>query len=195
MTTPVRAPTPNTTAVPGRPLPPVGQAARFSELLKQRRPPELPEPPVPDDIAELPDGVAPSQAATADTACDDEPALPPEAEVPPVEVAVATVAAVPWTDDRCGAAMREVALTIAGFCNDRAVNDGALWQVQMALRADVVPDTTLHLSLSPHWLTLRFHAGEPAALDLLSRGAEALRQVLDTTLARKRDIAITFESP
>ena len=91
--------------------------------------------------------------------------------------------------------MREVALTIAGFCNDQAVNNGELWQVRMGLRADVVPATTLNLGLSPHWLTLRFEVGDPASLDLLSRGREALLQVLENTMARRRDISITFESP
>lgn len=195
MTTPVRPSAPGPVAGHFRPLPPTGPAARFSELLKQRKPAELP--PEPDDLAVIPDEVLPLPPATSAAPREDEADPAEEADTRVFEPVPTAVAAAPslLTDAHCRAAMREVALTIAGFCNDRAVNNGDLWQVQMALRADVVPDTTLHLSLSPHWLTLRFHTGDAAALDLLSRGREALLQILETTLARKRDIAITFESP
>lgn len=195
MTTPVRPSAPAPVAGPGRPLPPVGQAAKFSELLKQRKPADLPL--EPDDLAVMPDDVVPLPPTTPAAPREDE-ADPTDATeslvFEPVPTAVAAAPSL-LSDGDCRAAMREVALTICGFCNDPAVNNGDLWQVQMALRADVVPDTTLHLSLSPHWLTLRFHTEDPAALDLLSRGREALLQVLETTLARKRDIAITFEAP
>jgi len=193
MTTPVRPSVPATP--PGRPLPPVGQAAKFSELLKQRKPPE--PPPEAEAPVVMPDETAPSPPAAPAARREEGPDLPPDADTPEPELAPPVVPAAPPvpTGTQCRAAMREVALTITGFCNDPAVNNGDMWQVQMALRADVVPDTTLHLSLSPHWLTLRFHAADPAALDLLSRGREALLQVLETTLARKRDIAITFDAP
>lgn len=195
MTVPaVRPPSPIAGSGPARP--PAGQAAKFSELLRQPRRPVEPPPGPEDPMVPLGDPTPPPRTEAVAPREDDRD-LAPEPDPPVNDVAPAAVTPTPWVlpDAHCRAAMREVALTIAGFCNDPAVNNGELWQVQMALRADVVPDTTLHLSLSPHWLTLRFHAADPAALDLLSRGREALVEVLETTLARKRDIAITFDPP
>ena len=194
MATPAVRPAPPLPIAP-RPAPPPGQAVKFSELLGQRRPPAPPVEAVPDELPELVEAPAPPLLSRpAVTREDDEEDTPLEDEAP---VQVTAVAPTPWVlpDAACAATAREVGLTVAGFCNDRAVNDGAMWSVQMPLRSDLVPDTTLHLSLSPHWLTLRFQAADPAALDLLSRGRETLEQVLENTLTRKRDIAITFDSP
>ncbi|MET0349096.1 MAG: type III secretion system protein SctP [Rhizobacter sp.] len=194
MATPAVRPPPPPVIAP-RPAPAPGQAMKFSELLGQRRPPAPPVEAVPDELPELVEAPAsPLVARTAVTREDEEEDTPLEDEAP---VTVTAVAPTTWVlpDAACAATAREVGLTVAGFCNDRAVNNGEMWSVQMALRADLVPDTTLHLSLSPHWLTLRFQAADPAALDLLSRGRETLEQVLENTLSRKRDIAITFDSP
>lgn len=196
MTNPAVRPAPPPVIAP-RPAPASapGQAMKFSELLGQRRPPAPPVEAVPDELPELVEAPAsPRAARPAVTREDDQEDTPLEDEVP---VQVTAAAATAWVlpDAACAATAREVGLTVAGFCNDRAVNNGEMWSVQMALRADLVPDTTLHLSLSPHWLTLRFQAADPAALDLWSRGRETLEQVLENTLSRKRDIAITFDSP
>lgn len=195
MATPAVRPAPLPPVTAPRPAPAPGQAMKFSELLGQRLPPAPPAEAAPEELPDLlalpvsPEGARPPVARE-----DEEEDQPLQEEAP---VQVTAVAPTPWVlpDATCAATAREVGLTIAGFCNDRAVNNGEMWTVQMALRADLVPDTTLHLSLSPHWLTLRFQAADAAALDLLSRGRETLEQVLENTLSRKRDIAITFDSP
>jgi hypothetical protein len=183
-------------------------STRFADLLQQRRPP-APQAPDAEPVAELEARPGAEQGdwephpqGLPVRPRDVEPDGEPDAEVdgetaepPPVALAVAGIAEAADPQAACRAAMREVALTIAGFCNDRAVNNGDLWQVRMGLRADVVPGTTLNLALSPHWLTLRFEVGDAAGLDLLSRGREALVQVLENTLARRREISISFESP
>lgn len=208
MTTPAVRPAP-VPAAPGpqgptRGLILSGATVRFAELLQQRRPPP-PDTSGSEALAGMEDGVACRHEAFPSP--DDDAALDGEEmeanadtmggaqDAPPVAPPAACALAAASPEASCRDAMREVALTIAGFCNDRAVNNGELWQVRMSLRADVVPATTLHLGLSPHWLTLRFEVGDPAALDLLSRGREALLQVLENTMARRRDISITFESP
>ena len=188
-----------------RGLAPTGPTLRFAELLQQRRP--LPAEVVDSDALAAIDGRAGGCRHEVERDPDDDAALhreevEPTADSlvgeptpPPVAPPAAFALAAASSEASCRDAMREVALTIAGFCNDRAVNNGELWQVRMGLRADVVPATTLNLGLSPHWLTLRFEVGDPGALDLLSRGREALLQVLENTMARRRDISITFESP
>lgn len=202
---PVAAPPATGLSAPGRGPASSAQTLRFADLLQQRRPP-----PIEGDEPEAPvcidgDAGAPACQAAPDPEADAE--AHGEGEQPSAEPTVAAPAAPPVPppaafalravspDAACADAMREVALTIAGFCNDRAVNNAELWQVRMGLRADVVPGTTLNLGLSPHWLTLRFEVADPGALDLLSRGREALLQVLENTMARRRDISITFESP
>lgn len=89
--------------------------------------------------------------------------------------------------------IRSLAATIAGFCNERAVSDSEGWNVRIALRPDVVPDTTLDLAVSAHWLQLRFHAGQPASRRLLYEHETSLREQLAHALARSRDIAIDID--
>jgi len=90
--------------------------------------------------------------------------------------------------------MRDVSAAISSFCNDRAVGNSDGWQVQMELRPDVIADTTLNLSLSPHWLVLRFHARNEVSQDLLSKGQQDLVSSLENSLVRKREISISFDS-
>jgi type III secretion control protein HpaP len=89
--------------------------------------------------------------------------------------------------------VRYLAETAARFCSDPAVAKGEGWQVQMALDPEILRDTTLHLSLSPHWLTLRFVSADQRARGLVSEHQEALEQTLGETLVPRREIAITVE--
>jgi len=180
--------------------------ALFSELLKQRRAPLL-EPEAEDAGSGAADAEAPPAPVGEDEAmlCDDLsrlpevthqedrperswPDAPPElAPTPPVQASAALRVDEPWRR-----MAHDVAHTIAAFCNDPAVNNSEGWSVQMELRPDVVANTTLHLTLSPHWLVLRFHARDPQSHDLLSKSQQDLIGILETSLERKRDIAISF---
>lgn len=93
---------------------------------------------------------------------------------------------------RCRVAL-DLARTIAAFCNDPAVKSSQNWRVQMELRPDVVIDTTLHLTLSPHWLQLRFHARDRSSHDLLFEAREDLIGTLETSLERQLGIGVSFE--
>ncbi|AKJ27816.1 type III secretion system protein SctP [Caldimonas brevitalea] len=105
------------------------------------------------------------------------------------EVGAAT--AVQWSraDER---RVAYVVDTVARFCNDRAVANSDGWQVSMKLRPDVLPETVLHLGLSPHWLLLRFDIHDEQALALVFSHREQLVERLEAALDRRRDISITF---
>ena len=86
-----------------------------------------------------------------------------------------------------------VAQTVARFCNEPAVDHSEGWSVRMPLRDDVLPATTLDLTISSCWLQLRFETRSDNARDLLSIHRVALTELLATALNRQRDIAITIE--
>ena len=86
-----------------------------------------------------------------------------------------------------------VARTVARFCNEPAVDHSEGWSVRMPLRDDVLPATTLDLTISSCWLQLRFETRSDSARDLLSIHRVALAELLATALNRQRDIAITIE--
>jgi len=86
-----------------------------------------------------------------------------------------------------------IAQTIARFCNESAVDDSEGWQVRMPLRPDVLPDTTLALSLSSYWLQLRFETTDSRARDLLFAHRDALAATLEESLNRRRDVAISID--
>lgn len=86
-----------------------------------------------------------------------------------------------------------IAQTISRFCNERAVDDSEGWQVRMPLRPDVLPDTTLALSISSYWLQLRFETTASKSRDLLFAHRDALATVLEESLNRRREVAITID--
>jgi len=90
-------------------------------------------------------------------------------------------------------AIRAVADTIAGFCNEPAVSDSEGWNVRIVLREDVLPGTTLELGVSPHWLRVRFLVGDARARRLLYEHGETLRGLLAAAQKRPREIAIDVE--
>ena len=86
-----------------------------------------------------------------------------------------------------------IAQTVARFCNEPAVDQSEGWSVRMPLREDVLPSTTLDLSVSSCWLQLRFEPSSDAARDLLYLHRAALTDLLTTALNRQRDIVISIE--
>ena len=101
------------------------------------------------------------------------------------------VDAIPACDD--GAAppglLASVAQTIAGFCNERAVDDSEGWNVRMPLRPDLLEDTTLELAISSYWLQLRFLTTDARSRRLISQHQDALRDLLRRLLKRQREIS------
>ena len=176
-----------------------GSPTRFSELLRQRKPPvQAFDEPQSDREEERPEDLVDGEAAQVALKAADPPTTerapdaPPSDEIAvldPAQVAAAAAIEEPWRQ-----VMRDVSAAISSFCNDRAVGNSDGWQVQMELRPDVIADTTLNLSLSPHWLVLRFHARNEVSQDLLSKGQQDLVSSLENSLVRKREISISFDS-
>lgn len=184
-----------------RPAPPARGRLSFAEML--RRGGTSPEPRAmragivapaavyfPDDLPEPDEQPHEDELPEAGDDLADE--LMPSSEA--METLLAQAAS-PAGDKPGGApaAIRALASTIAGFCNESAVSDSEGWSVHIDLRPDVLPTTSLDLTVSGHWLQLRFQAGQPASRRLLCEHEAALREQLDAALARSREIAITIE--
>jgi len=89
--------------------------------------------------------------------------------------------------------VESIAHTIAGFCNERAVADSEGWSVRIALRPDVIESTTLEMTVSSHWLQLRFTTGSERSRRLLCEQEPELRRQLAASLDRQREIAVAIE--
>ena len=86
-----------------------------------------------------------------------------------------------------------LARTISQFCNEPAVDDSEGWQVRMPLRADVLPETTLDLSISSYWLQLRFETTSVSSRELVLTHRAALVTLLESNLNRRREIAVSVD--
>jgi hypothetical protein len=64
------------------------------------------------------------------------------------------------------------------------------WTIQVPLDPDALPETTLHLALSPRRLQLRFNTQSSWSLRLLSDRTKSLVQLLQQTLPDLRDIDV-----
>lgn len=125
----------------------------------------------------------------------DEPVVVDRQAVaePPAVAPAQRVQAITPAAEHNMAVARYLADTVARFCGDPAVAHGEGWQVQIALDADILRDTTLHLSLSPHWLTLRFVSTDRRSRDLVLQHQDVLEQMLTDAVVPRRDIAISAE--
>lgn len=186
------------------PAAPASDAARgfsFTDLLRQRRQPGAARPfgekakVPPEALAAEPR----SERSEPVRGIEAEPQPEPDwadAVVPSAEqlhpllhgsARVARVAAPPHP------LVASIAQTIARFCNERAVDDSEGWQVRMPLRPDVLPETTLQLSVSSCWLQLRFETADSKSRDLLFIHRDALGNALEESLNRRRDVAIVID--
>jgi type III secretion control protein HpaP len=160
-------------------------------------------------IATLARGSGPGEAGADNTAQDgtdstDGKDAPESADAPdgirrtPLEprhaaAPVHGALAVPGTPQYQVELVRYLADTVARFCSDPAVAHGEGWQVRLSLDPAVLPDTTLHLNLSPSWLLLRFESDDARSRALVSNHQAVLEQALAKTLVPCRDIAISSE--
>jgi Type III secretion protein (HpaP) len=193
---------------------------RFSDLMKRR--PAVPPAPTPtsthpdrddaDGIDEAFDALGDGQTDPTERDGRHDAGASAEALLALLPGEPDAVGIEPPTPDRVGAAaaveaarpaplgdpldlrmVEYIATTVTRFCNDSAVRDGDGWQIRIALRADVLPATTLHLSLSPHWLLLRFETADERSRHLLSSHRETLESSLDKALVPRRDVSITCD--
>ncbi|MBW9102111.1 type III secretion system protein SctP [Paraburkholderia phenoliruptrix] len=74
---------------------------------------------------------------------------------------------------------RSLAREVAAFCADPAIGEAGNWEVRMALDERILPHTTLYLSLSRFWLSLRFD----------TRGIETRQLLFDHSAMLERELA------
>lgn len=110
------------------------------------------------------------------------PELPGACEVGAVQV------------DAPGASVvRYLAATVADFCNHPAVHAGDGWTVRLVLNENILPSTTLHLSLSLHWLLLRFDCGDAQSKGVISAHCSTLQSALEDAVSPRRDVSIDID--
>lgn len=135
--------------------------------------------------ADLPPDPAQTEAQVQD------PALPDQAPGGPAHASQAQAAArLSPADQQVVGRMVDA---VAHFCNDRAVSDSEGWQVQIELRPEVLPATSLSLSISPLWLCLRFAIRDDRSRQLIMTHRQALADQLEEALVRRREISIGFD--
>nr|WKF60271.1 hypothetical protein HUO10_004792 [Paraburkholderia busanensis] len=145
-------------------------------------------------------------AAGSDASADDD--APPSPAADPRQrrgldslaerigsVSVPIVDAVYQQQNRFIELTARVAREIAAFCANRAVTQSGNWEVRLPLDPDVLPDTTLYLTLSPLCLQLRFDAQDPSSRQLLLQHSRLLERELTQLLdawgePRQLEIAI-----
>ncbi|MEO6921864.1 MAG: type III secretion system protein SctP [Collimonas sp.] len=86
--------------------------------------------------------------------------------------------------------VEHLAERVANFCASPAVKRGGTWEVAIVLNPAILPETNLHLKLSPFRLSLRFESNDARANDLICLNTDALLQRLRSRLDASFDIDI-----
>ena len=89
---------------------------------------------------------------------------------------------------------RELAERIARFCAMSGAGGDSSWAVTLPMNPAVLPDTLLHLQLSPSSIAIRFETPNARALQLISDNADALRARLADALGRHIDVDVAASS-
>lgn len=89
---------------------------------------------------------------------------------------------------------RELADRIARFCSMSDAGGDSSWAVTLPMNPAVLPDTLLHLQLSPSSIAIRFETPNARALQLISDNADALRARLTDALGRHIDVDVAASS-
>jgi hypothetical protein len=85
---------------------------------------------------------------------------------------------------------RELADRIARFCSMSGASDDASCAVTLPMNPAVLPDTLLHLQLSPSSIGIRFETSSARSTQLISDNADALRARLSDALGRHIDVEL-----
>ncbi|MBP0633592.1 MULTISPECIES: type III secretion system protein SctP [unclassified Cupriavidus] len=89
---------------------------------------------------------------------------------------------------------RSLAWQVAAFCANPAIGNAGNWEVSIPLDARILPDTTLYLSLSRFWLSLRFDTPSIGTRQLLFDHSAVLERDLAALLnawGTPREIELT----
>ena len=89
---------------------------------------------------------------------------------------------------------RELADRIARFCAMSGAGGDASWAVSLPMNPAVLPDTLLHLQLSPSSIAIRFETRNARSQQLISDNADALRVRLTDALGRHIDVEVASSS-
>lgn len=171
---------------------------RFVDLLTRRRSCIAPTPPIiapvttqaaPSHVSARRDDINADVRGTLEASYYELP-IAPLFEMSAPGAASCVDDELPPNDESWSAVMAQ---TISQFCNEPSVDVSEGWQVRIPLRPQVLPSTTLLLSVSPCWLQLRFETTDSQSRGLLLGHQEALAQLLDGALKRRRDIAISVD--
>lgn len=86
---------------------------------------------------------------------------------------------------------RELTERIARFCSMSGDANDASWGVTLPMNPAVLPDTLLHLQLSPSSIAIRFETQHPRSTQLISENTDALRTRLAESLGRQIDVQVS----
>jgi type III secretion control protein HpaP len=112
------------------------------------------------------------------------------------ELAAPFIAALAQQQARVAQLMHFLAARVADFCADPAVIESGNWSIRIRLDASLLPDCTLHLTLSRFDLTLRFDTRTAEISQLISRHEVVLRNrlvLLLDELNTPRDVSIASD--
>ena len=79
---------------------------------------------------------------------------------------------------------------IARFCSMSGASDDASWEVTLPMNPVVLPDTLLHLELSPSRIAIRFETSSPRSARLIYDNTDTLRTGLSDALRRQIEIHV-----
>ncbi|TKC91519.1 hypothetical protein FAZ69_03435 [Trinickia terrae] len=85
---------------------------------------------------------------------------------------------------------QQVAERIARFCAMTGATDDAAWEVTLPMNPAVLPETSLHLQLSPSRMVLRFETTDARSSQLIFDNTDALRTRLANVLSRQIDVDV-----
>lgn len=86
-----------------------------------------------------------------------------------------------------------VAATISNFCNDKDVQATDGWTVRLLLDESILASTTVHLSLSLHWIVLRFDCGDAQSRQVIAQHCGALQTALEEAIVPRREVSIDLD--
>jgi Type III secretion protein (HpaP) len=86
-----------------------------------------------------------------------------------------------------------VAATISNFCNDKDVQATDGWTVRLLLDESILTATTVYLSLSLHWLLLRFDCGDPESRQVIAQHRGTLQTALEEAIVPRREVSIDID--
>lgn len=85
---------------------------------------------------------------------------------------------------------QQLADRIARFCSMSGASDDAAWEVTLPMNPAVLPDTLLHLQLSPSRIAIRFETSSTRSARLICDHADTLRARLSDALRRQIDVDV-----